>query len=153
MTYKSSSYRSFKIYSQRCGLIRNTINSPQNLCYHKFSNSIFVSSHRFDERWFMLLPAQNIPVDVQLTSQLILCNSGLGWKKKKELFLMQLNIEEHGNSNWNLITQSCLQSSKYTKLAMFSGSEGFKPNQCFLTTWSHIYHGGLAPGQTKGSGF
>lgn len=65
---------------------------------------------------------------------------------------MQLNIEEQGDSNWNLVTKSCLQSSKYTKSATFSGSEGFKPNQCFLTTWSHVYHAGLAPSQTKGSG-
>lgn len=85
MTYKSS--RSFKIYSQGYRLKRNTVESPQNLCYHKVSNSILVSSHRFDQRGFILqiiiiLLAQIIPVSVQLTGQLVLCNSGLGWKKK-----------------------------------------------------------------------
>lgn len=68
---------------------------------------------------------------------------------------MQRKLEEHGDSkrNWpqNPQNQQKLQSSKLTKCAMFSGSEGFKPNQCFLTTWSHVYHTDLAPSQTKGS--
>lgn len=95
-----------------------------------------------------------IPVNVQRTGKLVLYNSGMEWKrkKKKEFFLMQLKLEEHGDSNRNLAPRSCLQSSKFTKLAMFSGSEGLKPNQCCLTTWSHVYHAGLAPSQTKGSG-
>lgn len=79
---------------------------------------------------------------------LLLYNSGQGWGKK-ELFLMQLKLEEYSDSSWNLATKSCLQSSKFTKLARFNGSEGFKPSQWFLTTWSHIYHVGLAPSQTE----
>lgn len=61
---------------------------------------------------------------------------------------MQLKLQERGDSGWNLATKSHSQSSKFTKLARFKGSEGLKPSQCFLTTWSHVYHGGLAPSRT-----
>lgn len=68
-------------------------------------------------------------------------------EKKKEFFLMQPKLEEYCHSSWNLATKSCLQSSKFTTLARFNASEGFKPSKCFLATWSHIHHAGLAPSQ------
>lgn len=59
---------------------------------------------------------------------------------------MQLKLEEYSDSSWNLARKSCL---KVSKVARFNGSEGFKPRQCFLTTWSHVYHAGLAPSQIR----
>lgn len=75
------------------------------------------------------------------------CNFAQRWGGKKEFFLMQPKLEEYGHSRWNLATKSCLQSLKFTTLARFNASEGFKPSKCFLTTWSHIHHAGLAPSQ------
>lgn len=136
MTYKSSGYRSFKIYSQGCGLKRNTINSPQNLCYHKFSKGISVSSHRFDERGFILqiiivLPAQIIPVNVQLTSQLMLCNSGLGWKKKKKKRVPP-NATKYRTTWWLKLEfghKILFTILKITKFATFSGSSSWNELQ------------------------
>lgn len=69
-----------------------------------------------------------------------------GWMGKMEFFLMQLNLEEHSDSGWNLAPKSCLKASKVARL---NGSEGFKPRQCFLTAWSHVNHAGLAPSQIR----